>query len=243
MKANKLIKNTIIAVCSLAITSPLFMDRPFNQVVSANDHPASSLYRSIASIQNKGKSKEKRKNNESNKDQFVDKEITLCENKKKIEDLSIEIKKLEDQKEEITKIVGELEGKDSKENLKQKSQEFSNDNLSQLLMQQLYLNNILAQSLMNQQQRPQGTYFGDARWISGSNSSNMSSSALTNYASMALYNQLAFKVQGNQMWTPQFNKNGYLSNPMYDVQASNPYSNSYVNVGQRLGMNNFPLPF
>jgi len=232
MKTSKLIKNTIMTCCTLAVTSPLFRDKPFNQVILQIHHHKSFLYRSIASI-------EKSAQKENNKDKITDnKEVTLCKNKKEIEDLSKEIKKLEQQKEKFSKIVAKLEGKNTKKEDKKAPKEFSQDSLSQLLMQQLYLNNILAQSLMNRQQQSQGAFFGDARWIAGSNSSNMSSSALTNYASMALYNQLAFKAQGSQMWSPQFNQNGSLSNPMYDVQASNPYSNNYTNFGQRLGINN-----
>lgn len=233
MKTEKLIKNTIIAVCALAITSPLFIAETLDQVVSENDHLVSSLYRSIASVK------------EDNKDQVKDKEVTLCENKKKIEDLSKEIEKLQKQKDKVTKIVAKLEGKDSEKDAKDSSEHssedkkgFSKDTLSQLLMQQIYLNNMLAGSLMTQQ-RPQGNYFGDALWINTSNSGNMSSSQLNNYASMALYNQLAFKMQSNQMWSPQFNQQGSLSNAMYDVGPSNPYSNNYVNLGQRLGMNSF----
>lgn len=229
MKTNKLIKNTIVAVCALAVTSPLFVANTLNIVVSENDHLVSSLYRSIASV----------KEDNDKKNKVKDKEVTLCENKKKIEDLSKEIEKLQKQKDKVSKIVAKLEGKDPEKD-KTDSKGFSKDVLSQLLMQQLYLNNMLAGSLMTSQ-HSQGNYFGDALWINGSNSSNMSSSGLNNYASLALYNQLAFKMQGNQMWSPQFNQNGSLSNSMYDVGPSNPYSSSYVNLGQRLGMSSFGI--
>ncbi len=220
MKTNKLISKIILSACGLAMISPLFIAGPSQQAISEKEHLVSSLYRKISSVENKeGENKDAIKE---------DKALTLCENKQKIEDLDNEITKLEKEKEKVGKIIAKLEDEDKEDKENKAPTTFSNDVLSQLLFQQIYLNRLLSQSLMSAQtQQRQGQYFGDARWISGSNFGNMSSTQLSNYASMALYNQLAVGVQGNQMWSPQFNQDGSLSNSYYDVDRSNPYSNNF----------------
>lgn len=223
MKTNKLIKNVILSACTLAITSPLYIAENSHQVVSDRKHLVSSLYRKISSVENakKEEGEVKEKNETASEMDKEEKAATLCMNKKKIEDLDKEIKKLEKEKEKVGKIIAKLEDK-------KKPQGFSNDILTQLLFQQIYLNRMLSQSVFNLRLQPQGPYFGDARWISGNNSGNMSSDQLSNYASLALYNQLAVGVQSNQFWSPQFNQDGSLSNSYYDVERSNPYSNNYI---------------
>ncbi len=239
MKTNKLIKNVILSACALAVTSPLFIAENSQEAISENKHLVSSLYRKISSVD---KANENKENKEEKKEGEViqeseevsekskqEKAITLCENKKKIEDLDKEIKKLEEEKDKVGKIIAKLNDDEGQDNEDDKlPTTFSNDVLTQLLFQQIYLNRMLSQSLMSSRaQSRQGLYFGDARWISGSSTANMSPSQLNNYASMALYNQLAVGVQGNQFWSPQFNQNGSLSNSYYDVERSNPYSNNY----------------
>ena len=213
-----------------AMFSPLFIAEFTSDEASMQVHLGTSLSRSISSVEAKEErrerkakprgEKEKSKNGDENED---DRLVTLCENKKKIQSLDDEIEKLEKEKEKVAKIIDKLEVKDEVNN---QSLAFSNDILSQLLMQQIYLNQMLTQSMMTTQY--QGPMMGDARFIEGNSLNNMSTSQMNNYAGLALYNQAALGLQRNQTWSPQFNANGSLSNSMYDTtDSSNPYSNNY----------------
>ncbi len=215
-----------------AMFSPLFIAKLTFNEAPKQVHLGTSLYRSISSIERedneeerKSKPKQKRESSKDTEDteDTEDNLITLCENKKKIQSLDEEIKKLEKEKEKVSKIIDKLEDKDEVNN---QSFAFSNDILSQLLMQQIYLNQMLTQSMMTTQY--QGPMMGDARFIVGNSLNNMSTSQMNNYAGLALYNQAALGLQRNQTWSPQFNANGSLSNSMYDTtDSSNPYSNNY----------------
>ncbi len=235
----KLIAKLILTTCSLAMISPLFMGK---QESSLKDETllVSSLYRSISSVEtdskdenkaeNKAESKEEKKEGElSQTEEDKKKEqdlITLCENKKKIEDLDREIEKLEKEKDKVSEIVSKLEDDNKNDKAKKDKKEsiMSTEVLSQLLMQQIYLNRMLSSSIMGtsmQQQR----VFEQPKWIIGSNSGSLPS----NYASMALYNQLALKLNANQMWSPQFNQQGNLTNSLYgSTNPTNPYNHNYV---------------
>jgi len=215
-----------------AMFSPLFIAEFSSDEVSMQVHLGTSLYRSISSVEakeerreRKPKPKEKKEDSKNENTDENDRLVTLCENKKKIQSLDDEIAKLEKEKDKVSKIIDKLEDED-KDEVNNEGFAFSNDILSQLLMQQIYLNQMLTQSLMTTQY--QGPMMGDARFIVGNSLSNMSTSQMNNYAGLALYNQAALGLQRNQTWSPQFNANGSLSNSMYDTtDSSNPYSNNY----------------
>ena len=241
MKANQKQK-LILMTCALAMISPLFVGKEVSSSkVSENEtHLVSSLYRSISSVEPEENKKEKElkskegeasASEEAKAKQKEEDMQTLCENKKKIADLDAEIEKLEKEKDKVNEIIAKLDDSDDNEDEKDKKKDskkqiMSAEVLSQLLMQQIYLNRMLTTSMSGyssyQVQRP---VFEQPKIIMGSNSGDMPS----NYASMALYNQLALKLNSRQMWSPQFNQQGNLTNSLYgSTNPMNPYNHNYV---------------
>ena len=237
MKANQ-IQKIILTTCALAMISPLFMGKEVSSsnIAENETHLVSSLYRSISSVE----SEEKEENEENKEEKSKEGEVsesdeakaeqkekdlqTLCENKNKIADLDAEIEKLEKEKDKVNKIIAKLdENEEDEEKKDSKKQIMSTEVLSQLLMQQIYLNRMLTTSMMGYQ-RPQRT-FEQPQWIKGRTVQEASSG----YASMVLYNELAFRLSSNQSWGLQFDQQGNLTNSRYgSTNPMNPYSQNYI---------------
>lgn len=233
-KLKKMIRSHIfcLSLSSLAMISPLFMaekglDSNANRLSSYQGHLTSSSYRKVSSIESS--------ETELSSEEIIEEAQNVCAQKKKIEDLSKEIEKLQKEKEKVERVLAKLETPNKEKSIESELKKMSEkDILSQLLLQQIYTNQMLSHSYMNTPTQSPGTLrFGDATMIIGNHTGSLSSQALNNYAGMALYNQMALGIKRNQSWSPQFNANGSLSNGMYDTNdQTSPYHSNSIYADQ-----------